>query len=210
MRIERKKKLAGMYTVRDVKKQEEKIGTLRLQLLTSSWLPFRRTWSLKKGVSIQKDRRKTEVFTLSGLFSLFNGLDDTDSHSLPHVTNGETTKRWVLVVRLDTHGLGWNEFDNASITRLDKFRTALKRLASPTVNLLNQLGKLACNVGGVAIKHRGITSTDLARVVEDNDLSIEGGSLFGRVVLGVRGDIAATNILDRHVPAYVVSDILAN
>ncbi|KAG7238168.1 hypothetical protein INR49_031173, partial [Caranx melampygus] len=39
-----------------------------------------------------------------------------------------------------------------------------------TVNLFLQLSKLACNVCSVAVQHRGITSTDLTRVVQDDHL----------------------------------------
>lgn len=38
----------------------------------------------------------------SGLVGLLDGLDDTDGNGLPHVTDGETTERRVLVVRLNT------------------------------------------------------------------------------------------------------------
>lgn len=141
-----------------------------------------------------------QVFTLSGLVDLLNGFDDTNGHCLPHVTNGEATKRWVLVVRLHTHGLGWNKFDNASITGLDELRRLFKRLATPTVNLLNELGELASNMGGVTVKNGCITSTDLTGVVEDDNLSIERASLLSRVILGVGGDVSTTNILDGHVP----------
>lgn len=67
---------------------------------------------------------------------------------------------------------------------------------SPTVNLLNQLSKLASNVGGVAIQDGGVTSTDLTGVVEDNDLGVERSGLLGGVVLGVTTDVSSTDVLD--------------
>lgn len=138
--------------------------------------------------------------TLSArLVSLVDRLDDTNSNSLSHVTDGKATQRWVFVVGLDTHRLRGNKFDNASITRLDKLGRCLEGLSTPTVDLLNQLGELASNVGGVAVKHWSVASTDLTRVVEDDDLSIEGSSFLGGVVLGVRSNIATTDILDRNV-----------
>jgi hypothetical protein len=51
-------------------------------------------------------------------------------------------------------------------------------------------------VGGVTVKHWSVASTDLTGVVEDNDLSIEGSSLLGGVVLRVGSDVTTTNILD--------------
>ena len=45
------------------------------------------------------------VLTLAtSLVGLLNGLDDTDGDGLPHVTDGETTERRILVVRLDALG----------------------------------------------------------------------------------------------------------
>ncbi len=37
----------------------------------------------------------------SALLGLVDGLDDSDGNGLPHVTDGETTERRVLVVRLN-------------------------------------------------------------------------------------------------------------
>lgn len=132
----------------------------------------------------------------SRLVGLVNGLDDTDGNGLPHVTDSETTEWWVFVVGLNTHGLAWDKLGNASITGLDELGVVLKRLASSTIDLLDKLSELASNVGGVAIQDGGVTSTDLTRVVEDNDLGGEGSSLLGGVVLGVGGDVSTTDILD--------------
>ena len=134
------------------------------------------------------------------LVGLLNSLDDTDSNRLPHVADGETTERWVGVVLLNAHGLGWHELGNAGITRLDELGVRLDRLAGTTVNLLNELGELAGNVGGVAIEDGGVTCTNLTGVVENDDLSVEGRSLLSGVVLRVRADIATTNFLDGDVP----------
>ena len=135
------------------------------------------------------------------LIGLINRFDDTDGNGLSHVTDGESTQRWVLVVGLDTHGLGRNKFDNAGIARLDKLGGVLKRLATPTVNLLNELSELAGNVGSVTVEHRSVTSTNLTRMVEDDNLSIEGSSLLCWVILGVGSDVPATDIFDGDVPA---------
>lgn len=55
-------------------------------------------------------------------------------------------------------------------------------------------------MGSVAIENGSVASTDLTGVVEDDDLGVEGSSLLGRVILGVRGDVSATDILDGDVP----------
>ena len=136
----------------------------------------------------------------STLVRLLDRLDDTDSHRLSHVTNSETTKRRVLVVGLDAHGLRRDELGNAGIARLDEFRGGFNRLTSTTIDLFNKFGELAGNVGGVAIQDWRVTSTNLTRVVENDDLSREGGSFLCRVVLGVRSNIPTTNFLNRDVP----------
>ncbi len=80
------------------------------------------------------------------------------------------TKGWVVGEGLHNHGFLWNQFDNGSISRLDKLGGVLKLLARTAVNLFNELGELAGDVGCVAIQHRGIACIDLARVVQDDDL----------------------------------------
>ena len=54
-------------------------------------------------------------------------------------------------------------------------------------------------MGGVAVEDWGVTGTNLARVVEDDDLGVEGVGTLGRVVLGVTSDVTTTDFLDRHV-----------
>ena len=139
------------------------------------------------------------------LVSLLHGLDDADGNRLPHVTDGETTKRRVLVVRLHAHGLAGDKLGNASIARLDELGGGLDRLTRPAVDLLDELGELASKVGGVAVKYGRVTSTDLTRVVEDDDLRGERRGLLGGVVLGVGSDVATTNVLNRDVPIRVKS-----
>jgi len=133
------------------------------------------------------------------LVGLGDGLDDTDSDGLPHVANSEAAKWRIFGECFDAHWLRWNHLDNGSITRLDKFRTLLNGLAGTAIDLLEQLRELASNMGGMAIEDGGIASTDLARVVEDNDLGIEAVAAFGRVVLRIASNIATTNLLDGDV-----------
>ena len=60
-------------------------------------------------------------------------------------------------------------------------------------------------MGGVAVKYGRVTSTDLTRVVKDDDLRGERRGLLGGVVLGVGGDVTTADILDRDVPASMMS-----
>jgi hypothetical protein len=98
------------------------------------------------------------------------------------------------------HRLAWDKLDDASITRFDKFGRGFERLPTPTIDLLDELGEFAGNMGGVTIKDGCVTSADLTRMVENDDLSIEGSSLLRRVVLRVGSDVTTTNIFDRDVP----------
>ena len=145
------------------------------------------------------DKRGRKRTLSGGLVGLVDGLDDTDGNSLPHITDGETTKRGVLVVRLNAHRLAGNELDDGSITRLDKLGGSLNGFTSSAIDLLKELGELAGNVGSVAIEDGCVTSTDLTGVVEDDDLSVERGGLLGGVVLRVGADVSTTDILDGDV-----------
>jgi hypothetical protein len=161
---------------------------------------------------------RSEPTLSTTLVGLLYGFDDTDSDRLPHVTDGEATERWVFVISLNTHGLcvhseqakqvrskhlpdlRGNEFDNASIARFDAFGVGFHSLTSPAINLLEELSELASDVGSVTIQDGCVASGDLTRVIQDNDLSIEGSRLLRWVVLGVGSHITTTNVLDRYVP----------
>jgi len=130
---------------------------------------------------------------------LLDGFDNTDGNGLPHVTHGKASEWCVLVVAFNAHWLGRNKLDNGGITGLDEFRVGFHRLTCSAINLLDKLGELAGNVSGVAIEYGCVAGTDLTRVVEDNDLGVEGSGFLGRVVLGVRAYVSTSDILDGHV-----------
>lgn len=136
----------------------------------------------------------------TALVGLVHRFDNTDSDRLPHITNGEATKRRIFSERLNTHGLRGDELDDGGITRLDKLGRLLDRFTSSTIDLLQELRELARNVRCVAIEHGCVASANLTGVVEDNHLGVERGSLLGGVVLRVRGDVTTANFLDRDVP----------
>jgi hypothetical protein len=96
-----------------------------------------------------------------------------------------------------------------------KLNSLLNGLSGTAVDLLEELGELAGDVGSVAIEDWSVTSTDLARVVQDDDLGIEGVGALGRVILlevriclrvvhrweylGVTSNITATHFLNGNV-----------
>ena len=113
--------------------------------------------------------------------------------------NGEATKRWVVGKGLDAHWLRGYHLHDGGITGLDEFRCILDGFTGTTINLLQELGELAGNVSSVAVEHWSVTSTNLARVIEDNDLGVERISALGWVGLRVTGNVATTNFLDGDV-----------
>lgn len=127
------------------------------------------------------------------------GKGTYNSHGLAHVTNGETTQWWVVSEGLDTHWLGWHHLDDGGITRLDELRRVFDGLSGTTIDLLEELGELASNVGGVAVEDWSVTGTDLTRVVEDNDLGVEGVTTLWWVALGVTSNVSTANLLDGNV-----------
>lgn len=135
----------------------------------------------------------------TSLVSLDHRFDHTNGNRLSHVTNGKSSKRWIVGKGFHTHGLGRNHLDNGSIARLDELRSVFNRLARTTINLFENFGKLAGNVSGMAIEHRSIASSNLTGMVENDDLGVEGFGTFGRIVLGVARHIATTDFLDGHV-----------
>jgi len=123
-------------------------------------------------------------------------LDDTDSDGLTHVTDGETSQRWVLVEGFNAHWLGWEQLDHGSITRLQVLWLLLGFLSGTSVDLGQELSELASNVSSVAIEDRGVTSVDLSRVVQHDDVSVYGFGFLWRIGLSSTSDVSTTDILD--------------
>lgn len=130
---------------------------------------------------------------------LLDGLDDTDSDGLTHVTDGETAQRGVVGEGLNAHGLGGNHLDDGSVTSLDELGGSLDGLTGTAVDLLLDLGELAGNVGSVAVENGGVAVANLARVVDDNDLGGERSGTHGGVVLGITGNVTTADFLDGDV-----------
>jgi len=118
---------------------------------------------------------------------------------LSHVTDGETTKWWVLSESLNTHWLGWNHLDDGSITRLDELWRGFDGLTSTTIDLLNELSELASNMSSVAIEDWSVSVSDLTRVVHENDLGVEGIGTLWWIVLGVTSNVTTTDFLNGNV-----------
>ena len=107
---------------------------------------------------------------LATLLNLIYGFDDSHGNRLLHVTNGKTSQGWVLGEGLHTHGLAGHHFNDCSISTLDMLGVILELLATSSIDFLFEFGKLAGDVGSVAVEHRGIAGMDLARVIQDDNL----------------------------------------
>jgi len=136
---------------------------------------------------------------LTSLVHLSNAFNNADGDGLSHISNGEAAERRIVGKCLNAHGLGGNHLDNGSVTRLDEFGGVFDGLAGTAIDLLEELGELAGDMGSVAIEDWGVSGTDLTGVVEDDDLGVEGLGSLGGVVLGVTGDVATTDLLDGDV-----------
>ncbi|GER57689.1 translation elongation factor 1-alpha [Striga asiatica] len=101
---------------------------------------------------------------------LLDTFDDTNSNSLPHVTNSKTAKRRVLGKGLDHHRLCGNHLHKPSISILQELGLLLELLTRSPVNLGHELSKLDSNVGSVAVEHRHITTLE---ILHSNILHIE-------------------------------------
>ena len=116
-----------------------------------------------------------------------------------NLPDGKTSKWWIVSEGLYAHGLGGHHLDDSSVARLDELGGVFDRFTGTTVNLLQELRELAGNVGGVAIKHRCVTSTDLAGVVKNNDLGIERFGTLRRVILRITSNVTTTDLLYGYV-----------
>jgi len=93
----------------------------------------------------------------TGNVLLLHLLDDTDGDGLPHVTDSEATQGREVREGFHAHGLGGDELNNSSISRLDGLGVGLGGLTSTTINLLLDLVELASDVSGVAIQDWSVT-----------------------------------------------------
>ena len=75
-----------------------------------------------------------------------NFLDYTDGYGLLHVSDGESSKWWELVERLNDHWLGWDHSDDGGISGFDEFWELFSDLTSSLVHLVLDLGELASNM----------------------------------------------------------------
>jgi hypothetical protein len=136
-----------------------------------------------------------------GVLLLGDGLDDTDSDSLSHVTDSKAAQRRIVVEGLDNHGLGGLQGDHACITALDELRVGLHGLAGTAIHFLVDVLELGGNVAGVAIQDRGVSVLDLSGVGHDDDLSNKVLAALGRIISSVGSDVSTLQVLDGNVLA---------
>lgn len=74
---------------------------------------------------------------LTALLGFVYRLDNSHRDGLSHVSDGESTKRGVVGVGLNTERLLGNKLDNGGVTGLDELGGGLHDLTGSSVNLLD-------------------------------------------------------------------------
>ena len=139
----------------------------------------------------------------TGLRSLaleLNSLDHTDSDGSSHVTNSESSKRSVLGVSLNTHGLLRDHDSHTGLVLLEHklgsvLLGGLLDVSVTGIDLGKDRVELARNVSSVAIKNGRVVVRDVV-VVQDNDLSVESSALGGGLVLAVGRNVSTLDVLN--------------
>uniref|UniRef100_A0A8C0P626 Uncharacterized protein n=1 Tax=Canis lupus familiaris TaxID=9615 RepID=A0A8C0P626_CANLF len=99
-------------------------------------------------------------------------------------------QRRIVREALNTHRFARNHINNGSIPRFQELGTIFQLLSRTMNYVFLQLSKLASNVSCVTIQHRCISSTDLAWMVQDYQLSCEATmNIFDRYVLDIEAHI---------------------
>merc|ERR1719378_466217 len=86
--------------------------------------------------------------------------------------------------------------NHGSISGLHHLRLLFQNFTTTTIDLLSKFSELASNVSSVAIQHWLVSSMDLTRMVQNNNLCKEAFGLFGRILLAVRSNHTTFDILD--------------
>lgn len=102
--------------------------------------------------------------------SLLHRLDDADRHGLSHVAHGKATKRSIVGESLDTHRLLWNHFHDGCVSGFDVRRIVLELRSGSSIDLFEEFAEPAGNMRSVTVDDGSVSSADLARVIEDDDL----------------------------------------
>merc|ERR1712080_685624 len=128
-----------------------------------------------------------------------DGLDDSHSNCLPHVTYSEPSQRWEVRECLYTHGLRRGEHHDSRVTRLHSLGGVLYLLARTPVHLLLDVCKLAGDMRCVTVQHGCVAVRDLSGMVEYNNLSSEVCRGLWWFVLTVACHVPTAELLHRHV-----------
>lgn len=130
------------------------------------------------------------------LLFLLNRLDNSNSDSLLHISDGKSSKRRVLGKGLDNHRLGWDEVNHGRVSSLDRGRLLLHGFSCSLIDELENLLELASNVAGMAVKDRRVSVADLTWMLHNDDLSVERDTSLGRILLAIRGNASSLDFLD--------------
>jgi len=122
-------------------------------------------------------------------------LDDTDGNGLSHISDGKSSQRWVFGENFNNHWLGGDEFNHGSISRFNVLWFLFEFFTTSSVDLGQDFREFAGNVCSVAIEDWGVTSMDLSRVIQNDNLSNKEISFLRWVDFGVSANESSSKIL---------------
>lgn len=98
---------------------------------------------------------------------------------------------------LNTHGISWDNINNASITKFQEFKVIFQPLTRS--NVFFKLSKLSYHVSCLTIQYNGIIIIDLTWMVPANHLSSRASCFHWWIILAACSNVAMSNIFERHV-----------
>jgi hypothetical protein len=116
-----------------------------------------------------------------------------------HVSDGKSSEGRIFRENFNAHGFSGNHINQTGLTSLDEFWEFFNNFTSSSVNGRKDFFEFDGNVACVAVQDRAITTLDLTRVIEDNDLCCEIGNFRCWIIFSIRAYISSSDILNRYV-----------
>ena len=149
-------------------------------------------------------------FSGTGFF-LGDGLDDSDGHRLPHIADGEATKRRVVDERFHRQRLGRRHLHNSRVTVLDSFGESLELFSGTAIASTGGKVKLFFIIIGRPAVEESVRSAlwRLDTAMFNFRSKASHNSLF-QDLLELAGDVSRVAIEDRRVSVLDFSGVIQN
>ena len=115
----------------------------------------------------------TSTASFGGGDFLIDGSDHTHGDGVLHIAGSKAAQGRIIGDGLHAHGLLGGHLDYGSIPLFDKLRVILQLLARSPVKLSNQIIDATGDVWSMTIDNRGVSCSNLPRVVQNNNLGRE-------------------------------------